>query len=83
MASLRIGVAVIAFILICSLGELSRADDAVPEEELIKEILFKPEACERVTKNHDMLSMHYTGTLTATGAKFDSRWVFINDWKYM
>lgn len=73
MAFLRIGFAVTAFIFICSLGELSRADDAEQEEELVKEVLFKPETCDRVTKNHDMLTMHYTGTLTATGAKFDSR----------
>lgn len=77
MASLRNGVAVIAFLIICSLGELSRADDAGEEEELVKEVIFKPEACDRMTKAHDMLSMHYTGTLTGTGSKFDSRWVFV------
>ncbi|XP_076441261.1 uncharacterized protein LOC143280484 [Babylonia areolata] len=68
MAALQSTV-VIAILILCSLGVQSKADDT---EELVKEVLFKPETCERETKNHDMLSMHYTGTLTATGAKFDS-----------
>ena len=73
MAFLRDLIPVVAFLLLCSLGEPSEADDTGEGEELVKEILYKPEECERVTKAHDMLSMHYTGTLTETGVKFDSR----------
>jgi len=41
------------------------------EEELKIETVFKPEECEKVSKNGDMLSMDYTGTLE-DGTKFDS-----------
>lgn len=33
---------------------------------------FRPETCDRKTKNGDKLSMHYTGTLYSDGSKFDS-----------
>ena len=42
------------------------------EPELKVETVFKPEECEKVSKNGDMLSMDYTGTLE-DGTKFDSR----------
>ena len=35
------------------------------------EHISKPESCERVAKNGDVLTMHYTGTLE-DGKKFDS-----------
>ncbi|PLW06782.1 hypothetical protein PCANC_23042 [Puccinia coronata f. sp. avenae] len=35
-------------------------------------IKHKPEKCDITSKNGDKLSMHYTGTLQSTGAKFDS-----------
>ena len=41
-------------------------------EELKVETLFKPEECEKLSKNGDMLSMDYTGKLE-DGTKFDSR----------
>ena len=41
-------------------------------EELKVETLFKPDECEKLSKNGDMLSMDYTGTLE-DGTKFDSR----------
>lgn len=71
MAYLRDSVTCIAVFLVCALGQFSRADDT---EDLASEVVFKPDGCDsaRKTKTHDMLSMHYTGTLTATGVKFDS-----------
>jgi len=41
------------------------------EDELKVESVFKPEECEKLSKNGDMLSMDYTGTLE-DGTKFDS-----------
>jgi len=71
MAFPRNGCLVAAFFIVCALGQFSRADDT---EELVKEVISQPDGCAdaRKTKTHDMLSMHYTGTLTETGAKFDS-----------
>ncbi|KAG0333025.1 Peptidyl-prolyl cis-trans isomerase fpr2, partial [Podila humilis] len=40
--------------------------------ELGIDVTHKPEGCKTVSKDGDKLSMHYTGTLHKTGAKFDS-----------
>ena len=41
------------------------------ESGLKVEYISKPDTCDKVARNGDMLSMHYVGTLES-GAKFDS-----------
>merc|ERR1712172_456939 len=47
------------------------ADPEVKDSGLKVEYLSKPDTCDKVARNGDMLSMHYTGTLE-DGKKFDS-----------
>ncbi|CAG5119173.1 unnamed protein product [Candidula unifasciata] len=47
-------------------------EDSEDQKINIETISPPPEDCQRKSKRYDRLSMHYTGTLTATGAKFDS-----------
>jgi FK506-binding protein 14 len=47
-------------------GEIKETDSGLKVE-----YLTKPEICDKVARNGDMLSMHYVGTLES-GAKFDS-----------
>lgn len=42
------------------------------QKDLKVETVYKPEGCDIKTKNGDMLTMHYTGTLLSDGKKFDS-----------
>ncbi|KAI3652585.1 hypothetical protein MP228_002010 [Amoeboaphelidium protococcarum] len=35
-------------------------------------VKYKPEKCDKVAKNNQMVSVHYTGTLFESGEKFDS-----------
>merc|ERR1712172_51214 len=47
------------------------ADPEVKDSGLKVEYVSKPDTCDKVARNGDMLSMHYTGTLE-DGKKFDS-----------
>ena len=49
------------------------AKPAVDDKVTVEVVGEVPADCERKTKKFDQLSMHYTGTLTETGVKFDSR----------
>lgn len=48
------------------------ASGLAAEAELKVDVVSVPEDCESKSKNGDILSMHYTGTLL-DGTKFDSR----------
>ena len=47
------------------------SEPEVKDSGLAVEYVSKPDTCDRVARNGDMLSMHYTGTLE-DGKKFDS-----------
>jgi len=59
------------FLAVVAVAATVLADPEVKDSGLKVEYVSKPEACDKVARNGDMLTMHYTGTLE-DGKKFDS-----------
>merc|ERR1712088_1140089 len=57
--------------LLASMATLALAEPEARPSGLKVECLSKPDSCDKVARNGDMLEMHYTGTLE-DGKKFDS-----------
>ncbi|XP_023335345.1 FK506-binding protein 2 [Eurytemora carolleeae] len=57
--------------LLASLVSLAICDPEMTESGLGIEYISKPDTCDRLARNGDLLEMHYTGTLE-DGKKFDS-----------
>ncbi|GIL87965.1 hypothetical protein Vretimale_6336 [Volvox reticuliferus] len=61
----------LAVLLLCALSFAYAAKKSKDVKELQIGVKFKPETCDRTTRNGDVVHVHYTGTLT-DGTKFDS-----------
>ena len=53
-------------------GGVSAKENLPADASLRIGVKFRPEKCERKTKNGDSISMQYTGTLYTDGSQFDS-----------
>merc|ERR1711936_581081 len=69
--SLSSSVYTMKFFLMTMLVVVASAEPEVKESGLKVELISKPDSCDRVARNGDMLEMHFTGTLE-DGKKFDS-----------
>merc|ERR1712080_766083 len=58
-------------LVMVAVGGVLAGDIKETDSGLKVEYLSKPDSCDKVARNGDMLSIHYVGTLD-TGAKFDS-----------
>ncbi|XP_044254125.1 FK506-binding protein 2 isoform X2 [Tribolium madens] len=58
-------------IALAAIGLAASDDNKNKNDQLKIDVISVPEGCEVKSKNGDMLTMHYTGTLT-DGTKFDS-----------
>lgn len=58
-------------VLISCLLAVAAVNCETPQDLKI-DVVYKPDECTSKSKGSDMLTMHYTGTLT-DGKKFDSR----------
>ena len=63
----------ISSLLLLALVALSRCEDDAGDKISVEVLVEPPSDCDRKSKKFDNLSMHYTGTLTDGGKKFDSR----------
>ena len=59
------------FLAVVAVAATVLADPEVKDSGLKVEYVSKPDSCDKVARNGDMLTMHYTGTLE-DGKKFDS-----------
>ena len=59
------------FLAVVAVAATVFADPEVKDSGLKVEYVSKPDTCDKVARNGDMLTMHYTGTLE-DGKKFDS-----------
>ena len=59
------------FLAVVAVAATVLADPEVKDSGLKVEYVSKPDTCDKVARNGDMLTMHYTGTLE-DGKKFDS-----------
>ena len=59
------------FLAVVAVAATVLSEPEVKDSGLKVEYISKPDSCDRVARNGDMLEMHYTGTLE-DGKKFDS-----------
>ncbi|KAJ3811341.1 hypothetical protein EV368DRAFT_81801 [Lentinula lateritia] len=63
---------VLCLLVAAATGYAQDASSREPPTELVIETIHLPEVCTLKAGTEDQIKVHYTGTLHATGAKFDS-----------
>ena len=69
--------ALIKVLFVCSFLALIALCYGEGDEVKVEIMTPAPADCVRKTKQYDHLTIHYVGTITATGVKFDSRFVLL------